>query len=58
MLRLELGRFALHRDRDYGCEHRTGWSFAWDGSFWVSDIEPSFTRMACRVARYWWDTRG
>jgi len=51
MFRLELGRFALHRDENYGCEHRTGWSFAWDGHFIVDDIEPSFWKMVWRVVK-------
>jgi hypothetical protein len=51
MFRLEIGRLAIHWDRDYGIDERTGWSFAWDGSFWVSDIEPSFFRFVWRIAR-------
>ena len=52
MFRFELGRLAIHWDRAYGCDKRTGWSFAWDGSFWVSDIEPSFFRFVWRIYKY------
>jgi hypothetical protein len=35
-LRLEIGKFALHFDRDYGWSKKTGWSLARSGHFVLS----------------------
>lgn len=34
-MRVCWGKFAIHFDRDYGIDRRTGWSIAIDGSFVV-----------------------
>lgn len=32
-MKIEIGKAALHRDRNYGIDRRSGWSLAWNGHF-------------------------
>ena len=32
---VEIGRLAIQHDRDYGIDHRRGWSICWDGHYIV-----------------------
>jgi hypothetical protein len=44
-------RLRVDFDRDYGCEHKTGWSVALDGSY-VVELEPRLWRALWKAWRY------
>lgn len=39
MMKFQLHKLAIEHDRNYGCEHRTGWSIVWNGHYLVQ-LEP------------------
>ena len=53
MFKVVIGRFMLEYDRDYGIDRRSGWCFAWDGSYRVQ-----FARTAVGALwGSWWPYR-
>ena len=52
--RLEVSPFCLEFDRDYGIDHRTGWSYIHRGSV-VEDINPSLIATLWKAVCYHWD---
>jgi hypothetical protein len=54
--RLQLGRFALDFDRDYGMDRRTGWT----ATYWGSVQAPELTTLPkalLALVRGWWRLR-
>ena len=35
MARFQINKLRVDFDRDYGVDHKTGWSIAWDGRFLI-----------------------
>ena len=53
---LMLNGTGLTFDRDYGCEHRSGWTVTVGGSH-VVQLEPWLLAAFCKAVRWWWRTR-
>lgn len=49
----EMRTIRIHFDRDYGCDNRTGWSIAVDGSFY-SELERFLLVVVAKAIYHYW----